>query len=457
MRPWLAERATVAPHSPALVTAGRRRTFGQLAERADRVARGLAARGVRPGDRVATVLETSGALIEVVHAVQRVGATLVPLNPRLAPAEVTRALAVVRPALVVEDPAALDAAAPASGSALLDVLRPDDPSTIVFTSGTSGVPKGVVLSHANHAASAAGVCARLAVSAADRWLLCMPLCHVGGLAIVLRSARVGFPVVVHPGFDPEAFVREVADERVTIVSVVATMLARVLDIAEAEPGALATLRCVLVGGGPLPATVLARARSAGVPVAQTYGLTEASSMVTSESPGTAGEAGSVGAPIRGVEVRIADADHDGIGEILVRGPIVASGCLDQHGATTPVLREGWLRTGDLGRLAVDGVLHVAGRHTDLVVTGGENVHPTEVEAVLLAHPDVVEAAVYGVPDDAWGERLEAKIVFRREPVASDVLAAWCATQLGRFKIPKIFHAVRSLPRTASGKLERAAL
>jgi len=240
------------------------------------------------------------------------------------------------------------------------------------------------------------------------------------------------------------------------VSVVAAMLSRVLDVAAHEPTALASLRCVLVGGGTLPSPVLARAREAGLPVAQTYGLTEAASMVTCEEPGAAREAGAVGSTIQGAKVRIDAADGDGVGEILVRGAVVMTEYADQPAATSMALRDGWLRTGDLGRLD-DGVLRVAGRRSDVIVTGGENVHPAEVEAVLLAHPDVAEAAAYGVPDDEWGERIEAKVVFRSEPIAGTVLTAWCATQLARFKVPKAFHAVPTLPRTATGKLERAAL
>jgi acyl-CoA synthetase (AMP-forming)/AMP-acid ligase II len=178
--------------------------------------------------------------------------------------------------------------------------------------------------------------------------------------------------------------------------------------------------------------------------------------VTCEAPGAGGEAGAAGAPVAGVQVRIAAADPDGIGEIRVRGRVVMEGYLGDAAATAAAMPDGWLRTGDLGRLTDDGVLHVAGRRSDVIVTGGENVHPSEVEAVLLAHPAVAEAAAYGVADDVWGERIEAKVVFRGPPVDGAVLAAWCGTQLARFKIPKAFHPVGALARTASGKVLRAA-
>jgi len=442
--------------APALFAERRALSFGELHERSDAVARRLAARGVRPGDRVATSLGTSVETVQLIHAVQRLGAIVVPLNPRLAPSETARVLEHVAARIVVDDPAVLDDASVAPPSSLCDVLRPDDPHSVVFTSGSSGTPKGVVLTHANHAASAAGARARLALTPDDRWLLCMPLCHVGGLAIVLRSVRIGFPVVLQDGFDPERFVRAVADHRVTIVSVVATMLARVLDVVGAKRSPLASLRCVLVGGGPLPPSTLDRARAAGLPVVQTYGLTEASSMVTCQAVSGASEAGAVGPPIPGAELRIVDPDHDGVGEIAVRGPVVSPGYLGPDGTVT-ARPDPWLRTGDLGRLSPDGLLGIAGRRADVVVTGGENVHPTEVESVLLAHPAIAEAAVYGVADEAWGERIEAKLVFRGDPIDHATLVAWCATQLGRFKIPKAFHAVSSLPRTAAGKIRRGEL
>lgn len=457
MRPWLAERAALAPHDVALIADGERLGFADLAARADLLARRLAGAGVSAGDRVVSTIEPCVRAVELVHAPQRLGATLVPLNPRLADAETERLRSFVRPTVAIGDPAALDDVPPVPASALREVVPGEDVHSLVFTSGTSGRPKGVLLTHANHAASAAAVCARLRVTREDRWLLCMPLCHVGGLGIVVRSAQAGFGVVLQPRFDPDEFVRLVAAERVTIVSVVAAMLSRVLDVAASRPGSLASLRCVLVGGGPLSDTVRDRAHAAGLPIAQTYGLTEAASAVTCEEPGGASTAGSVGSSVAGAEVRIAHPDPGGVGEILVRGPMVTPGYFDAPEATATALRDGWLHTGDLGRRTADGVLHVAGRRTDLVVTGGENVHPSEVETVLLAHPDVVDAAVYGVPDDVWGQRIEAKVVFRGDAPGAAALASWCAARLARFKVPKAFHAVAALPRTASGKLERAAL
>jgi O-succinylbenzoic acid--CoA ligase len=436
--------------------------------RVDLLARRLATAGVAAGGRVATVLDPSLRAVELVHAVQRLGAVLVPLNPRLSAGEIRGLLDFATPTLTVtpstrrsEIPGAtaseeLDAVDPAPLAVLRDMLRAQEAATIIFTSGTSGVPKGVVLTHASHAASATASAARLGTTRDDRWLVCMPLCHVGGLGVLYRSVRTGFTVVLHEGFDAAAVVRTLADEGITMISLVPTMLARLLDALGAAR-VPATLRCALIGGGPLPAPVLERALAAGMAVVQTYGLTEAASHVTTDVPGTPCEAGVVGTPLPGIEVDVVDPDPEGIGEIRVRGPVVMDRYLDQAGLTERTLHEGWLHTGDVGRFEGDGCLRLVGRRSDLVVTGGENVHPTEVEAVLLGHPGVAEAAVYAAPDDEWGERIEAKIVASPDGIDLAALGSWCAAQLAGFKVPKAFHVVPELPRTASGKLRRDRL
>jgi O-succinylbenzoic acid--CoA ligase len=215
-----------------------------------------------------------------------------------------------------------------------------------------------------------------------------------------------------------------------------------------------SLRVVLTGGGPLPAVVLARARAASVPVAPTYGLTEAASQVATGRPGVVPPAAF---PLPATEVRIAAPDGAGIGEILVRGPTVMTGYFEDAAATAAALRDGWLHTGDLGRLDADGALSVVGRRTDLIVTGGENVYPVEVERVLAEHPNVAEVAVFGVPDDVWGERVVATIVPTRGALDGPALRAWAASRLAAFKIPRDVRVAAALPRTASGKIRRAAL
>jgi O-succinylbenzoic acid--CoA ligase len=265
---------------------------------------------------------------------------------------------------------------------------------------------------------------------------------VGGLAVLLRSAIAGTTVVLHPRFDAAAVVHALLRDRITMVSLVPTMLARVLDRLDGRPPAL---RCVLVGGAGAPPHLLAAARAQGLPVAPTYGLTEAASQVATLAPGEpADEPGDVGAPLWPTEVRIADD-----GEILVRGPTVAPAC---------VAADGWLHTGDAGRLSPGGRLVVRGRRDDVIVTGGENVDPAEVEAALARHPLVAEVAVAGRPDPEWGQAVVAWVVPRggaRLTLAE--LREACRPWLAPYKLPRRLILVDALPRTASGKVRRQAL
>jgi O-succinylbenzoic acid--CoA ligase len=309
----------------------------------------------------------------------------------------------------------------------------------VHTSGTTGAPRPVVLTHGNWAAHAWASAAALGHPEDERWLCCLPLSHVGGLGIVVRAAVHATTVVLHERFDAE-HVATALHEGVTGASLVPTMLKRVLD---SEPQRPTLLRCALIGGGPVPPEQLDRARAVGIPVVQTYGLTEACSQVTAEEPGEA--TSTAGRPLPGTEVAL-----DAGGEILVRGPTVAPASRDA---------DGFLHTGDLGVLDRHGRLTVVGRRSETIVTGGENVAPAEVEAALEAHPAVAEAAVFGRADPEWGERVVAAVVL--QPGASadaEDLRAHAAGRLAGFKVPKeIERRDAPLPRTASGKLRRAVL
>jgi O-succinylbenzoic acid--CoA ligase len=274
----------------------------------------------------------------------------------------------------------------------------------------------------------------------DRWLCCLPLHHVAGLSIILRSVIYGTTAVVHDGFDPDRIAASLEGDGVTLISLVATQLARLL-----EAGVdLLPLRAVLVGGGPVPDEVLEEAIGRGATVVQTYGLTEAASQVTTLAPEDAiRKLGSAGRPLLTTHLRIQD------GEILVQGPTVAPGTADE---------DGWLHTGDLGRIDEEGFLYVTDRLGDVIVTGGENVMPAEVEEVLRRHPAVADAAAVGRADAEWQEAVEAVVVLQDGADASaDELRRHCAEFLARYKVPKRFEFVGELPRTASGKLLRRAL
>jgi O-succinylbenzoic acid--CoA ligase len=289
----------------------------------------------------------------------------------------------------------------------------------------------------------------------------MPLFHVGGLSILLRSALDAVPVVLHERFDPEAVSRSLDEDAITTVSLVPTMLSRLLDVRDDGPPP-ATLRCVLLGGGAASAQLVERAATRGWPLAPTYGLTEAASQVATLRPG--GDPLTDGLePLAGTEVRILSvdggtADPGEPGEILVRGPTVMAGYVERPEQTRLALRDGWLHTGDVGSVDERGRLHVYERRSDLIISGGENVYPAEVETVLQEHPAVIEAGVAGIPDPDFGHRPAAWLVVKPGERISDAeLTRFCRERLAGYKIPVRYHRTDALPRTASGKLQRSDL
>jgi O-succinylbenzoic acid--CoA ligase len=398
---------------------------------------------------------------------------LVPGNTRLSEREAVGLLAQAAPRLLITDPAhrtvrfdevvglvriVPEGESPDADSLLGDPRAPRDPEpgqwqSIMFTSGTTGRPKGAILTLEQHWWNAVGSLLRLGHAPDDTWLLSMPLYHVGGQAILFRAAIGGTRVLFMPRFQAEAVARLMASGTVTLVSLVPTMLARVLA---AYPGRFSPrLRAVLIGGAACPPALAAEARARGLPVALTYGMTETASQMATEEPGR--PSGGSGHPLHGVLLAVAEPDAEGAGEILVRGPQVTPGYWRDPEATQRAMTEdGWFRTGDIGRISADGVVTVLDRRSDLVVTGGENVYPAEVEAVLLEHPAVREAAVAGVPDPEWGHLVAAWVVSER-PLDWAELEQFCRERLAGFKVPRRWFRVDRLPRTASGKVQRRLL
>ena len=319
---------------------------------------------------------------------------------------------------------------PALDRPLLDEVDPGAVHTVMHTSGTTGEPREVELTYANHLASAIASADALGVETDDRWLCPLPLHHVAGLNVLIRSAINRTTTVLHQCFEVDRVKAALEAGEVTLASLVPTMLQRLRD---AGLRRTPRLRAIALGGGPIPPGLLEWAADSGIPVVPVYGMTESCSQVVAGSPGRG---------LRGVELQVADD-----GEILVRGPMVAPQSIGE---------DGWLHTGDLGHLDREGLLHVEGRKKELIVTGGENVAPLEVERVLASHPAVVEAAVTGVPDPEWGEVIVAFLVLR-PAVAPEELRAWCRERLAPFKVPKSFRLVAELPRNQTGKLMRERL
>ncbi|MDQ1403553.1 MAG: o-succinylbenzoate---CoA ligase [Actinomycetota bacterium] len=340
--------------------------------------------------------------VPALEAAWAAGDAVAPIDPRLPPAERAAVVSALR---------------------VGDEVEPGD-AVVVATSGTTGAAKGVVLTHDAVAASARATSARLGVTGGDRWLACLPLSHVGGLGVVLRARATGTPVTVLPAFDADVVDDLARAGGATLVSLVATALRRV------DPG---LFRLILLGGSAPPAELPEN-------VVTTYGLTE-----------TGGGIAYDGRPLDGAEVRIDDAGH-----IEVRGPMLLRQYRD---GTDPKDGDGWLATGDVGQWTADGCLTVVGRADDLIITGGENVWPEVVEAVLRRHPAVSDVVVVGLPDEEWGQRVSAFVVpeARAGAPTLDELRAWVKDRLPAFAAPRSLELVDQIPQTATGKRLRVHL
>jgi o-succinylbenzoate---CoA ligase len=465
--PFLAHALRENPDALALEDATGSLSYRELHGRAEDVARRLMSAGVAPGDLVAVDGSLGLEGLTMLHGVWLAGAAVAPLSRRWTPSEVEGALGWLRPRISVSvgDPRARDGReASVSGPigsgdgggaeatrVCLSGLQPSSASppglgdgdlvAKLLTSGTSGQPKVVDLTAGNLLASARASRQRLGLEPSDRWLASLSPAHVGGLALITRAAALGSVLVLRSGFTVETFLALADEGAVTHASLVPTMLHRTLETMGGRP-APASLRCILLGGAPAPKELLERALAAGFPVALTYGLTEASSQVATASPELVRrKPGTVGPPLPGVEVSLTED-----GELLVRGPTVAPGCAN-HG--------GWLRTGDLARMDREGHLWILGRIADRIISGGVNVDPAEVEAVLAAHPGIREAAVVGLPDSVWGERVVAAVVpvHSGRPSAED-LDERVREALSGPKRPRLWRFVEALPRNANGKVDR---
>jgi malonyl-CoA/methylmalonyl-CoA synthetase len=327
----------------------------------------------------------------------------------------------------------------------------DATAIVVHTSGSTGAPRPIGLTYGNWLWSALGSAAALGVDPADRWLCTLPLTHVGGLSILLRSAIYATGVVLHERFDAEAVLAEAEDPATTLLFGVPTMYTRLAEAPGAER--LAGLRLCVSGSAPLGPDLHRRVRErTGQVVLERYGMTETVMLVSNPHDGER-RPGTVGLPLPGVELRLEPAS----GEILVRGPNVFAGYWRRPDADAEAFTpDGWFRTGDVGACDDDGYLRIVGRAKELIITGGYNVYPREVEDVLRAHPSVADVAVAGTPTPEWGETVTAYV----EPgdgFDADALAAWAADQLAPYKRPRLVYAVAALPRNALGKVVRAEL
>ena len=459
-------------------------TFADLFDRARRGAAHVRAAAPQNDAPVGLLLDGDADFAAWFHAIVLADRTVLPLNLRLTTRELVQQLVDARVGLLLGkagDSRLADLAAQVPGlhseiAPKLDVLpmprgaMPGESGgagtgttlAVLFTSGTSGRAKGACLTRANFLASAEAAADRLGTVVAQRWLACMPLFHVGGLSILMRSVRFGGPVRLLPRFDAAEVSGVLDGGDIAAVSLVPTMLSRLLAHREGR-AAPSGLRVLLLGGAAAAPELLTRALAAGYPVCPTYGLTESCSQVATAAPPPVGATCvSPMLPLRGTELRIdidgRDAPRGTPGEIVVRGPTVMQGYLRDPRSTARALCQGWLYTGDIGCLEATGGLRVLDRRDDLIVSGGENVYPAEIEAVLLEHPSVVDAGVASVLDGDLGARVVAWVV-AAPGAAPDVAALQhhCRGRLAGFKQPREIRYVEALPRNAAGKLQRSRL
>lgn len=477
---WPGRRARKTPHRTALVHDDRRISYAQLHDRITRLAHALRAAGIRRGDRVAYLGANHPAYLETLFASGVLGAVFVPLNPRLAAPEITYQLddcgaqvLIHAPKqahlvggatqVVIEvGPAYEDLLAEACHTPLDEPVTPDDLCLIMYTSGTTGRPKGSVLTHANVTWNSINVLVDLDLAADERALVCAPLFHTAGLnMLTLPVLLKGGTCIVLEQFDPAVTLEMIASERVTFLFGVPTMY----DMMARQPGwdeaDLSSLRLLACGGAPVPTSLIEVYLRRGLTFLQGYGMTEAApGVLFLDAEHALTKAGSAGVPhfFSDVQVRRPDGTQVGpgeLGEVLVHGPHVSPGYWGRPEESAAVLTDGWFHSGDAARVDEDGYVTIADRIKDMYISGGENVYPAEVEDVLLTLPEVAECAVIGVPDEKWGEVGRAVVVpAPGVQIDAEALLRELTQRLAKYKVPRSVVFAASLPRTASGKLRK---
>jgi fatty-acyl-CoA synthase len=489
---WMAKRRLRNPEKTALIfDDGSTLTYRQLADRVDQVAALLHQRGIGKGDAVAYLGENSPEFLQVLFGVVQLGAVFVPVNTRLAPPEIAHVLTDSAARAIIHEPEFADRVAATGVAAgaiviptgegdggLRQLLRattgapprvtvdPDDPAAIVYTSGTTGTAKGAVLTHDNLTWVALNCIVDYDVVSTDVALMISPLFHVaslgmGALPVILKGATM----VLHRGFDAGRALAAIGQYGVTMLSGVPTTYQLMADHPQWTSTDLSTLTKLTCGGSAVPTRILNAYEERGLSFSQGYGMTETSPGATSLSPSmTRAKQGSVGLPHFFTEVRIASepgvsAPVGTVGEIEIAGPNVFAGYHRLPEATAAAFSgDGWFRSGDLGLMDAEGYLYITGRLKDMIISGGENIYPAEIEAHLTEIAGVTAAAVIGVPDERWGEVPWAIITVREgASVHPDAVLAYLDGQLARYKLPKRIVIVDELPRTASGKVRKAEL
>jgi len=496
---WNQRHAEEEPEREAVVDAEHRLDRAAFEERCARAAGALAARGVAEGDRVAFLLGNRSAALEIVFGAARLGAIAVPINVRLAAPEIAQQIDDCRPGWLFHE-AALDDVVQRTAAAArhpfeslrvggprdryeaflvsapdrppVAAVTPDHPMLLMYTSGTTGVPKGALLPHRKTLTNSRNAEAFFGTTRDDRVLTVVPLFHSFGLKILaIPALYCGATVVLQPRFDAHAMWRATERERITYFGGVPTMFAPLLEALDADAPDTSSLRFLFTAGAAIPVETIHAFAERGIRLQQGFGQTETSILCCLDAEDAVRKAGSVGRPVRYGEVAVVRVDTlardpkdwetcapGETGEIVVRGDQNMLGYWDRPEATAETLRDGWLRTGDLATTDEEGFVTLTGRARDMILSGGENVYPRQVEAVFETHPAIREIAVVGIPDERWGEVGRAYVVMApSRHLDADALRRWGRERLAAFKVPREFVPVPGLPRTATGKVQKFLL
>lgn len=484
---WLKKRAFLTPTRPAIIFENETLTFHDTYIKAVKMTHKLTSISIKQGDYVGVLLKNHPDTVIIFHALQMLGATAVILNNRLTVEELAWQLEDSRcTSLISEDGFTnalemlqakqpsytiwtkqqlheLEASQNNDSTTIREEYNLDEVCSIMYTSGTTGFPKGVMQTYGNHWWSAIGSVLNLGLTEKDVWLCNVPLFHISGYSILIRSVIYGMPIVLHDGFNESKVIEDIRTHRVTIMSVVAAALTRIIK----ELGNVKLsdqFRCMLLGGGPASLSLLNSCASIGIPVFQTYGMTETASQIVTLSPeDSMRKLGSAGKPLFPAQIKILNRDGQDQpphteGEIVVKGPNVTKGYLYRERENTEKIQDGWLHTGDIGYLDEEGFLYVLDRRADLIISGGENIYPAEIEGVLLSNEKVAEAGVVGIDDERWGQVPVAFVVIEPGKAIEEAeLLEFCQQRLAKYKVPKKIYFTDSLPRNASNKLLRRNL
>jgi len=490
---FLTRRSRITPDREGLVCEDVRRTYQDLNVRANCLANAMTALGVGHGDRVGILAFNEPEYYDMYFGLGKIGATLVPVNYRLAGPEIayilsdstskvlvfgpeyTKVVDAIRSDIPTKDFIAISENPPdwaKSYEALISdafdgepqvVGGDDDTLTILYTSGTTGRPKGAELTHSYYYWNSVNLMSTLGLDIGNTSLIALPLFHIGALAGPPWVVHSGGKVVLLRTLDPQRFLELIEEEKISGFGSVPQLLDFLKFVPDFEKYDWSSIKTILVYAAPVPVTLIKEYEASGIEVRQLYGLTECNTGTVLDSENAIEKVGSCGRPFFHTEVRVVDENGQDLppeekGEVLLRAPNMMKGYLNRPDETAAAIKDGWLYTGDIAKMDADGFLYILDRKKDMIISGGENIYPAEIEDALLSNPKVADVGVIGYPHEKWGEAVKAIVVVQEgQTLTEDELIEWCQGKIGRFKIPKSVVITDAIPRTPTGKILKTEL